>query len=314
MWEWCLDRRLTVQAEHVPGRENDGADRESRKEADPSDRMLHPGIFGEMWGRFDVDLFAAQHNAQLPRLFSYRLDPLAEVIDALNQTWSTLYHYASILLGRVLQKIRERSPSGSSDSANMGEPALVSTTPGECVGLSRFFFPRLRTCCQGEPQHCRGGPVVASCLDSFRASIEFSEAALSLIDRGMEKSYSSAWIVSCPATPPTHGKGTSSMGGEVGHETSAWKQWFARPKIDVFLDTIAPIVEFIAHKFKEGKQYSALNSYRSALSATIPPERVSSIHWCAEPILTTKTQVHINLGCQPCGEVPNIGRQHGAES
>ena len=32
------------------------------------------------------------------------------------------------------------------------------------------------------------------------------------------------------------------------------------------------VVEFIAQKFLEGKQYSTLNLYRSALSATIPPK------------------------------------------
>jgi hypothetical protein len=108
VWEWCLARRLTLQAVHSLGRENDGADKESRK---PRDWMLHLEVFRKLdltWGRFDVDLFAARHNAQLPRFFSHRLDPLAEAVDALNQTWSTPSPYAFppfFIIGRVLQKI-----------------------------------------------------------------------------------------------------------------------------------------------------------------------------------------------------------------
>ena len=111
VWEWCLSRQITLQAEHIPGRENTDADRESRKGTDSSDWMLHPEIFMELdrkWGRFDVDLFAARHNTQLPRYFSYHLDPLAEAVDALSQPWMNMTPYAFppfILLGRVLQKI-----------------------------------------------------------------------------------------------------------------------------------------------------------------------------------------------------------------
>ena len=39
----------------------------------------------------------------------------------------------------------------------------------------------------------------------------------------------------------------------------------------MFPTSVTPVVEFITQKFLEGKQYSILNLYRSALSATIPP-------------------------------------------
>jgi hypothetical protein len=44
VWEWALSRKITLQAEHIPGRENEGADRESRGGADPSDWTLHPEV------------------------------------------------------------------------------------------------------------------------------------------------------------------------------------------------------------------------------------------------------------------------------
>jgi hypothetical protein len=60
-------------------------------------------------GPLDINLFAARHNTQLPRFFSYRPDPMAEAVDALSQEWTNLSLYAFppfILLGRVLRKIR----------------------------------------------------------------------------------------------------------------------------------------------------------------------------------------------------------------
>lgn len=110
--EWCISRNITLRAEHIPGRENEEADKESRRGADPSDWMIQPAIFQEInmrWGPLDVDLFAARHNAQLHRFFSYRLDPMAEAVDALNQRWTRMTPYAFppfILMGRVLRKIQ----------------------------------------------------------------------------------------------------------------------------------------------------------------------------------------------------------------
>ena len=112
VWEWCIARKITILAEHIPGRENKEADKESRKGADPSDWMIQPEVFQEIdkkWGPLDIDLFAARHNTQLRRFFSYRLDPMAEAVDALNQKWTEMTPYAFppfILLGRVLRKIR----------------------------------------------------------------------------------------------------------------------------------------------------------------------------------------------------------------
>ena len=34
---------------------------------------------------------------------------------------------------------------------------------------------------------------------------------------------------------------------------------------------MTPVIEFLTSQFQEGKQYSTMNSYRSALSATLPP-------------------------------------------
>ena len=102
-----------MHAEHIPGQKNVEADAESWRALDQSDWMLNQEIFQALemkWGPFDVDLFAARHNKQLRRFFSFRPDPEAEAVDALAQPWTNIRPYAFppfILLGRCLQKIRQ---------------------------------------------------------------------------------------------------------------------------------------------------------------------------------------------------------------
>ena len=80
---------------------------------DQSDWMLNQEIFQALemkWGPFNVDLFAARHNKQLKRFFSFRPNPEAETVDALAQPWTNFRPYVFppfIVIGRCLQKIRQ---------------------------------------------------------------------------------------------------------------------------------------------------------------------------------------------------------------
>uniref|UniRef100_A0A1X7U9K0 Uncharacterized protein n=1 Tax=Amphimedon queenslandica TaxID=400682 RepID=A0A1X7U9K0_AMPQE len=115
MWQWCLERKLTIHAIHIPGSQNLVADSQSRRGVKYSDWMLDPEIFttvAEKWGLPNVDLFAAHHNAQLSRFYSYHLDLGAEGIVALSQCWKKLTCYdfpTFIFLGQVLQKLSQDS-------------------------------------------------------------------------------------------------------------------------------------------------------------------------------------------------------------
>ena len=97
LWEWWLVRKITLHAEHIPGQKNVEVDAESWRALDQSDWMLNQEIFQALetkWGPFDVDLFAARHNKQLRRFFSFRPDPEAEAVDALAQPWTNIRPYA----------------------------------------------------------------------------------------------------------------------------------------------------------------------------------------------------------------------------
>jgi len=95
LWSWCLERRITLRAEHIPGCLNTIADRESRATLDTSDWHLNQNFFQTLMdrlGQCTIDLFASRTNHQLSRFFSYKPDPEAEAIDALTQPWEIVIH------------------------------------------------------------------------------------------------------------------------------------------------------------------------------------------------------------------------------
>lgn len=62
LWGWCTERDIMLTAEHLPGRLNVEADKESRSTKDWWDWMLNPLIFGQIQMEMVpviVDLFAS---------------------------------------------------------------------------------------------------------------------------------------------------------------------------------------------------------------------------------------------------------------
>ena len=117
LWQWCLQRQITVSATHIPGILNVNADRESRYHLDSSDWKLCPAVFQALqnrWGPLDLDLFASRLTNQLPRFVSWKPDPLSEAVDAFSLQWNKVKGYAFppfCLLGRCLsQVLRQQVP------------------------------------------------------------------------------------------------------------------------------------------------------------------------------------------------------------
>jgi len=70
LWQWCLQRQITVSATHIPGILNVNADRESRHHLDSSDWKLCPVVFQtlqNLWGPLELDLFTSRLTNQLPQ-------------------------------------------------------------------------------------------------------------------------------------------------------------------------------------------------------------------------------------------------------
>ena len=93
LWLWCLQRDISLIAEHLPGVQNTIADEESRMMKDRTDWKLNPEVFRQINRRLGpqtVDLFASRLTTQLPRFFSWRPDPEAEALNAFSQQWDKL--------------------------------------------------------------------------------------------------------------------------------------------------------------------------------------------------------------------------------
>ena len=112
MWEWSLERKIFLLAEHLPGKLNIIADRESRMMGDSSEGNLDPAVFHQIMkviGPCEVDLFASRLSMQLPRYMSWKPDPGSIATAALSQPWREIRGYAFppfSLIGRCLSKIR----------------------------------------------------------------------------------------------------------------------------------------------------------------------------------------------------------------
>ncbi len=67
LWNWCVNRNIYIQAEHLPGVANYLADRESRTCIDSSDWRICPNLIKQFLVDRDTDLFATRLTHQLPR-------------------------------------------------------------------------------------------------------------------------------------------------------------------------------------------------------------------------------------------------------
>ena len=113
LWQWCLQRGITLSAEHLPGSDNSRADKESRLLQSSAEWRLHRGVFRQIMsalGPCQVDLFATRLNCQLQRYVSWRSDPFAIATNAFTLNWQDMEGYAFppfALIGKCLQKVRE---------------------------------------------------------------------------------------------------------------------------------------------------------------------------------------------------------------
>ena len=97
LWQWALNRKITLSAEHLPGSMNTIADHESRiSDNTDGEWMLKRHLFNalcETFGHPEIDFFASRLNKQIECYVSWRPDPGAIAIDAFVQNWSDKYAY-----------------------------------------------------------------------------------------------------------------------------------------------------------------------------------------------------------------------------
>ena len=118
IWLWCIPKNIWLSATHIPGIQNEAADRLSRKFIDRTEWQLNPSVFNQLiklWGRPEIDLFASRNNYQLKPFVSWRADPEALAIDAFCLSWKNKFVYLFppfSMLSKVLQKLQEDQAEG----------------------------------------------------------------------------------------------------------------------------------------------------------------------------------------------------------
>ena len=78
LWEYALNKQMTLTAEYLPGELNHEADWQSRHFRDSSNWKLNPTVLhalDHLWGPLAIDLFADRMNIQLQTYISWFLDP-----------------------------------------------------------------------------------------------------------------------------------------------------------------------------------------------------------------------------------------------
>jgi hypothetical protein len=119
IWTWCIIHRVFLTTAHIPGKDNEAADAESRKARDQTEWALDPAIFQQGTQRLGVkpvvDLFASRLNYKLKPFIAYQPDPEAEAVNAFTISWHPYLFYAFppfSIIPLVLQKIREEESTG----------------------------------------------------------------------------------------------------------------------------------------------------------------------------------------------------------
>lgn len=91
IWLWALDRKIFISAEHLAGSLNVHADKASRVFDENTEWQIDPIIINKLtniFGKFDIDLFASRLNTHCEKYCSWRPDPKAMFIDAFSRNWN----------------------------------------------------------------------------------------------------------------------------------------------------------------------------------------------------------------------------------
>ena len=100
LWEWCIQREVTLHEEHLPGVENIIADWLSCYLVDSSDWRLKRMVFLELestLGSFSIGLFASRTNVELETYCSWGPDAGVRAVDALPIPWTHHHSYTCSL-------------------------------------------------------------------------------------------------------------------------------------------------------------------------------------------------------------------------
>ena len=144
MWAWCLERNMFLSALYVPGILNKIADLLSCLKLESTEWMLNLRIFKQIVNVYRMpvlDMFASALYHQVPKYFSWTLDPQAVGMDTFSVNWNKglLYMFPLFsLIQKCLRKIIEDN----------GTVLLITPVPHNLQILklpwSQTIYPRIQ--------------------------------------------------------------------------------------------------------------------------------------------------------------------------
>ncbi|KAM4748674.1 LOW QUALITY PROTEIN: uncharacterized protein WCC33_006046 [Rhinophrynus dorsalis] len=233
-WHFCLDRDISIVAEHLPGLSNAVADWNSRHLTDHSDWMLHPSVFTTLH-QLASGSGSASDGCLPPNLVSGGKLCVSSICNDPSDH---------------LDNTSTNGDDGGGDTF-LANAALVSTTsgiirgfPSSSAGLPSSSIRSVRL--PARPVGIRGPST--HCLVPIRENASndgFSESAQTLLAEswapGTRSMYRSAW--------------------------STWSRWCLERDLDPVSASPVNVINFLSTLFDSGRAYRTINSYRSAISA-----------------------------------------------
>ena len=110
LWEYCIDRNIKIQANHLPGIKNTRADKLSRMGKSDHSYSLSQEFFNEKVSKMSfplsIDCFASRLNYKIENFVSHYYDPLSSWVDAFSISWvDNVYLFPPLpIIDRVISK------------------------------------------------------------------------------------------------------------------------------------------------------------------------------------------------------------------
>ena len=118
IWQWANSRNIWLSSCHIPGVTNVVADQKSRNFDGSTEWSLNKKVFEDIsniWGPFQIDLFASRLNYKVQDYVSWKPDPGAKFVNAFHMNWANSYFYCFppfTVIASCLQKIEFHEATG----------------------------------------------------------------------------------------------------------------------------------------------------------------------------------------------------------
>ena len=255
-----MARNIWMSAEHIAGKCNVAADRQSREINTNTEWMLNPILLNKALGKLqahpDVGMFASRLNKQFPRYISFRPDPGAYLVDAFSAQWTELngYYFPPFsVIPKVLQKLEQDKATGIVVIPRWPTQVWYSMAMRMLISCPVLLQHSARLLML--PSHPQKVHPLHKKLDLLICHLSGKKLHASGLSQAASDIIMCAW----------------RDGTEKQYQTylSKWENYCNSKRISTVSATVAQWLNFLAELVKSGVGYSGVNTARSAISTTL---------------------------------------------